>query len=184
MGLSKKTRFRVFHRDGFTCQYCGRRPPEVVLEADHIVAKANGGDDGDDNLITSCFDCNRGKSATPLAVTPQTISQRAKVKREALEQLEAYNALVARERDSIDALARNLGTYWFDQFYTSKGKYTFGDDRLASIKRFLKDLPADEVYEAIDIAMTNRPPTRSTGYDQNTWKYFCGVCWNKIREAK
>jgi hypothetical protein len=27
--LSKRTRFEVFKRDSFTCQYCGRRPPET-----------------------------------------------------------------------------------------------------------------------------------------------------------
>lgn len=30
--ISKKLRFEVFKRDGFTCQYCGRMAPDVVLE--------------------------------------------------------------------------------------------------------------------------------------------------------
>lgn len=29
--ISKKIRFEVFKRDGFTCQYCGRMAPDVVL---------------------------------------------------------------------------------------------------------------------------------------------------------
>jgi hypothetical protein len=62
MSLSKKTRFEIFKRDGFTCQYCGQRPPEVVLEVDHIHPSSKGGSDDEINLITSCFDCNRGKS--------------------------------------------------------------------------------------------------------------------------
>ena len=66
MALSKKTRFEVFKRDGFTCQYCGRTPPTVILEVDHIDPKANGGSDNTINLITSCFDCNRGKSDVKL----------------------------------------------------------------------------------------------------------------------
>lgn len=56
-----KTRFEVFKRDGFICQYCGRRPPEVILEADHIVPKSKGGTDIIENLITACYECNRGK---------------------------------------------------------------------------------------------------------------------------
>ena len=36
MSISKKIRFEVFKRDGFTCQYCGKSPPGVTLEADHI----------------------------------------------------------------------------------------------------------------------------------------------------
>lgn len=72
MSISKGRRYNVFARDGFACQYCGRRPPEVMLEADHIHPKAKGGSDEDDNLITSCMDCNRGKSAkVPADITPR-----------------------------------------------------------------------------------------------------------------
>lgn len=56
-------RYKVLERDGFACRYCGRRPPEVELEVDHAVAWAAGGDTNIDNLVTSCRDCNRGKSA-------------------------------------------------------------------------------------------------------------------------
>lgn len=63
MAVSKSVRFEIFARDVFTCQYCGRRPPEVVLELDHIHPRAKGGSDDLLNLITSCCDCNRGKAA-------------------------------------------------------------------------------------------------------------------------
>ena len=63
MAVSKSIRFEVFARDAFTCQYCGRRPPEVVLELDHIHPRSKGGQDELTNLITSCWDCNRGKAA-------------------------------------------------------------------------------------------------------------------------
>jgi 5-methylcytosine-specific restriction endonuclease McrA len=33
--ISKSTRFDIFNRDAFTCQYCGRMPPVVMLEIDH-----------------------------------------------------------------------------------------------------------------------------------------------------
>ena len=59
--LSPKTRWQVFARDSFTCQYCGRRPPEVALEVDHRVAVANGGSDDLENLYSACVECNRGK---------------------------------------------------------------------------------------------------------------------------
>lgn len=60
--ISKKLRFEVFKRDGFTCQYCGKSAPEVVLEVDHIKPVSKGGTNDILNLITSCFECNRGKS--------------------------------------------------------------------------------------------------------------------------
>ena len=40
--ISKALRFEVFKRDSFTCQYCGRSAPEVVLEVDHIVPVSKG----------------------------------------------------------------------------------------------------------------------------------------------
>jgi 5-methylcytosine-specific restriction endonuclease McrA len=59
--LSKKIRFEVFKRDKFTCQYCGRKAPDVVLNVDHINPVAKEGTNEIMNLITSCFDCNNGK---------------------------------------------------------------------------------------------------------------------------
>jgi 5-methylcytosine-specific restriction endonuclease McrA len=67
MAIGRKLRFEVFKRDSFTCQYCGRSAPEVLLEADHIEPKAKGGKDTIFNLITACKDCNGGKSAIPLS---------------------------------------------------------------------------------------------------------------------
>lgn len=63
MAVSKSLRFDIFARDSFTCQYCGRRPPEVVLELDHVHPQSKGGGDEEINLITSCAPCNRGKSS-------------------------------------------------------------------------------------------------------------------------
>lgn len=59
--ISKTLRFELFKRDSFTCQYCGRSAPEVVLEIDHIEPLSKGGTNSAFNLITSCYDCNRGK---------------------------------------------------------------------------------------------------------------------------
>jgi 5-methylcytosine-specific restriction endonuclease McrA len=65
--LAVGLRFDVFNRDGFRCVYCGRSASDgVTLEADHRIARANGGTDDLDNLVTSCRDCNRGKSAKAL----------------------------------------------------------------------------------------------------------------------
>jgi HNH endonuclease len=64
--LTARQRFEILKRDGFTCQYCGRKPPEVVLNVDHIIAVYNGGTNDPTNLITSCVPCNQGKGAIPL----------------------------------------------------------------------------------------------------------------------
>lgn len=61
-------RFDVFSRDGFRCVYCGRGPDQgILLEADHHIPRSAGGADTMANLVTACWDCNRGKSAKLIA---------------------------------------------------------------------------------------------------------------------
>ena len=59
--LSKKIRYEVLKRDNFSCQYCGKTAPNVVLEIDHIHPVSKNGESDLLNLITSCFECNSGK---------------------------------------------------------------------------------------------------------------------------
>lgn len=61
-------RFQVFERDGFKCQYCGRRPWKynVVLVVDHMKPKIKDGQDVLTNLITSCEECNGSKGPRDL----------------------------------------------------------------------------------------------------------------------
>lgn len=67
-------RFDILRRDGFTCRYCGRHAPAVVIEVDHIDPKANGGLDTEDNLVAACFSCNRGKRDKRGVLPPPTIT--------------------------------------------------------------------------------------------------------------
>lgn len=62
--ISKSKRYKILHRDNFTCQACGRNPKEdgVKLEIDHIIPVSKGGLNNFDNLQVLCRDCNRGKS--------------------------------------------------------------------------------------------------------------------------
>ena len=56
-----RLRFDILKRDNFTCQYCGKKSPDVELEVDHIEPYSKTEDSSPENLITSCKDCNRGK---------------------------------------------------------------------------------------------------------------------------
>lgn len=60
--LSRRLRFAVLYRDAFTCQYCGRQPPEVTLHVDHRNPFSLGGENSMENLVTACGECNLGKS--------------------------------------------------------------------------------------------------------------------------
>jgi 5-methylcytosine-specific restriction endonuclease McrA len=52
------TRFNVFLRDRFTCQYCRQRFPTHDLTFDHLVPRSKGGRTTWDNIVTSCSGCN------------------------------------------------------------------------------------------------------------------------------
>ncbi len=87
--LSKRVRFEVFKRDSFTCQYCGRKSPDVVLQVDHIIPVAKGGTDDIMNLVTSCVDCNQGKTDRSLSDNSVVEMRRRQVElqQERLEQI-------------------------------------------------------------------------------------------------
>ncbi len=53
------TRFNLFLRDRFACQYCGR--PDVELTFDHVRPRAYGGRTTWENIVTACAPCNLRK---------------------------------------------------------------------------------------------------------------------------
>jgi 5-methylcytosine-specific restriction endonuclease McrA len=52
------TRFNVFLRDRFTCQYCGDSLPTHELTFDHVVPRSKGGHTTWENVVTACSPCN------------------------------------------------------------------------------------------------------------------------------
>ncbi|MGH6814584.1 MAG: HNH endonuclease [Hyphomicrobiaceae bacterium] len=52
------TRFNVFLRDRFTCQYCGAKND---LTFDHLVPRSRGGQTRWDNVVAACAPCNLSK---------------------------------------------------------------------------------------------------------------------------
>ncbi len=59
-----RLRFEIFKRDNFTCQYCGKNVKDdgKRIHCDHIVPLSKNGKNIKSNLITSCKECNLGKS--------------------------------------------------------------------------------------------------------------------------
>jgi 5-methylcytosine-specific restriction endonuclease McrA len=52
------TRFNVFLRDRFSCQYCARPFPTQELTFDHVVPRSKGGHTTWHNVVTACGSCN------------------------------------------------------------------------------------------------------------------------------
>ena len=57
------TRFNLFLRDEFTCQYCGSRHD---LTFDHVVPRALGGVTSWENVVAACAPCNLRKGSKTL----------------------------------------------------------------------------------------------------------------------
>ena len=58
------TRFNLFLRDEFCCQYCGARGD---LTFDHVVPRASGGRTSWQNVVAACSRCNLSKGAKSLS---------------------------------------------------------------------------------------------------------------------
>jgi len=168
--ISKKTRFEVFKRDSFLCQYCGNHPPLVTLEVDHINPIANGGDNSIDNLVTSCFDCNRGKSDNLLSSVPKSLEEKADEIVEKEFQLEGYRAVIKMRQERIDEDMWQVA----DALIPNSSSDGMRRDWLSSIKKFNEMLPLHEVIDAAEIAFLRMPRSKA-------FPYFCGICWRKVR---
>ncbi len=57
------TRFNVFLRDRFTCQYCGAHRSAEHLTFDHMVPRSRGGRTCWTNVVTACGACNLRKGS-------------------------------------------------------------------------------------------------------------------------
>ena len=55
------TRFNVFLRDEWTCQYCGQEHKTHQLTFDHVIPRSKGGLTSWDNIVAACRDCNSTK---------------------------------------------------------------------------------------------------------------------------
>lgn len=186
MAISKKVRFEIFKRDGFMCQYCGKIPPNVVLEIDHLIAKVDGGTDDLNNLITSCFDCNRGKGKIPLEKLPASLKDNLENIKEQRKQMKLYSKYLEEIAENVENDLREIGHYFFNYFAKSKrsrDRYVFAGGWKASMTRFLQDFNKYKIMEAIDIAYskTNYRPN----FDQTAlFRYMCGILHNWRRDGQ
>jgi 5-methylcytosine-specific restriction endonuclease McrA len=166
--ISNGLRFDIFKRDYFTCQYCSRTPPGVILEIDHIIPVKDGGLNVEGNLVTACAVCNSGKAAKSLAVIPESLSSRAKRIAESEAQIAGYAAVLQAKRDREDSDAWKV-------FKTLLGVNETRKDWFLGMTTILRKI---SVVRALEIAdYTNG---RGIYSDRHKFLYFCKVCWTEI----
>lgn len=148
--LTKKTRFEVFKRDKFTCQYCGQKAPDVVLQVDHIEPVSKGGGDDMLNYVTSCQSCNAGKGDRRLDDTETLNKKRFQLedlqdRKEQLEMMcEWQKGLMDLDQQAVHAVA--------DVWNEVVPGYSLNDSGLRSARKYLKTFNLQEVMEAVRIA--------------------------------
>lgn len=176
--ISKKIRFEVFKRDGFTCQYCGRMAPDVVLEVDHINPVSNGGENDIMNLVTSCQDCNRGKGKRKLSSKDEIKAQQAQLKelskkREQLQMLIEWR----KELESIEDMQIDMVQDVFSKF----SKTALTDFGRSSIANYIKKYGVNEVCEAVKIYIESYYDSGSNKFSKS-FSTIGGICFNRMRQ--
>jgi len=173
-GISKKRRFEIFKRDSFCCQYCGAKPPKIPLEIDHIMPVSKGGNNEDYNLITSCFDCNRGKSNRELSIIPLLQEEKFEKMKLAQAQYKEIKKIIEAEKTIINDQINSIEDV-YSKIFTG---YVFSDKFRLSVKKFISILGIQEVAYSMELACGRI-------YDrEKALAYFCGICWKWINHPE
>ena len=178
--IPKSVRFEVLKRDSFTCQYCGRSAPDVILELDHIIPVSKGGDDSIMNLVAACRDCNRGKTNRDLSDDTAVKKQKRQLdeiqeRREQLQMMvEWRNALLKEQEEQINAV-EDLIRMWTGYGLNDYGRQNF--------RRYIKRFGFSEVLESTEISL-DRYYHDEDDFGKTMYKVG-GICYNrkKAREA-
>ncbi|MDT6962932.1 HNH endonuclease [Cupriavidus sp. SZY C1] len=178
-GLGKKLRFEVFKRDSFKCQYCGNCAPEIVLEIDHIDPVSKGGEDDIMNLITSCRDCNAGKSDRLLSDDSVVAKQRAQLEElnERREQLE----MMLQWRDGLKQIDEDSLAKAESAWVASAVGWRPNEKGQNDLRKWLKEFGLIKVLDAIETSAR-----QYLDYDENgaatqasvqmAWSKISGIC--------
>ena len=181
MAVSKRLRFEILRRDNHTCQYCGATPPNVELVVDHVMPDVLGGKPEPANLVTACEPCNSGKSSMPpdAAIVEGVASDALRWAR-AMDAARAQRAAMIAERNE-----------YADRFHELWSEFGFGwgprrkpipldDDWVVTLAKFFEyEVDWADIDYAVRAAMGAQAVT-----PDNTFRYFCGVVWNIIRDLE
>lgn len=148
--LSKKSRFEVFKRDSFKCQYCGRSAPDVVLNVDHINPVADGGSNDIMNLITACFDCNSGKKDRKLS--DMSAVEKQKVQLDELNEKRIQLEMMLEWRKSLDELGEKELKSALSRWASHVPGWHIKESGAKSMKKAIKKYGLVMILDCIDIS--------------------------------
>ena len=92
----KLTRFEVFKRDHYTCQYCSKEIQQLTI--DHVIPRYRGGQHSWENVVSACVPCNRRKAGrTPQEARMKLVRPLARPRHNGLFYLPAHYRHIQRE---------------------------------------------------------------------------------------
>ncbi len=152
--LSDRIRFEVLKRDKFTCQYCGKKAPDVILAVDHINPVSKGGGNGLLNLTTSCWDCNSGKSDKLLS--DDSAVEKARHQAEMIEERRAQVRLMATWQVELAKMDPEIDAINEALFQITGSTLT--DTGKRSMRKMVREFSIQEIIEAIAISWDQYSP--------------------------
>lgn len=178
--IPKSVRFEVLKRDKFTCQYCGREAPDVILEIDHITPVSKGGDNSIMNLVTSCRDCNRGKSNKELSDDTAVMKQKHRLddmqdRREQMEMMLSWRKELSEQAEMEVDLVCDIFKIYTEWEPNKEGRL--------SVRDLIRRFGLDEVLTSTEIALCKY-------YDgtEISWRYafdkIGGICYNRKKQRE
>lgn len=148
--ISNKIRFEIFKRDSFTCQYCGKKAPDIVLEIDHITPVKHRGKNDILNLITSCFECNSGKSDRKLS--DNHLIDKSRVQIEELQERKNQLEMLLQWKTGLSTINEDMMERVIDYFNSKFDEFHLSENGEKKIRGYVKKHNVDKVINAIDEA--------------------------------
>lgn len=178
MSVSKRLRFEILRRDNHACRYCGATAPEVKLLVDHVVPEALGGPTEPANLVTACEPCNSGKSSiAPDSPLVENARQDAVRWANAMSKAHEIRRAHIEEREAYARHFRELWDAWSTGPEDARTPIPLDDDWRSTIDKFFEyDVHPRDIEYAVETAMGANAIS--------TFRYFCSVVWNIIREIQ
>lgn len=178
MTVTKRTRFEVLRRDEHACQYCGAKAPDVVLQIDHVLPVALGGDDKPGNLVTACRDCNSGKtSISPDAPMVQSLSTEAAAY--ALGMVDKMTRFRA-DIEAADEFVTRFEEVW-KRWSKNGSAVALPPDYEMSLHRWHRmGVP----FRALELAIPKAMTKAFLRGDYAEFQYFAGVVWGMVNDRE
>ena len=160
--ISKRLRFAIFDRDGFTCKYCGSQSDTVTLHIDHILPVSKGGTNSQENLVTSCADCNLGKSNKIVGVVASI--DYLKMKQHFSEQQMAAKESIKAHKNR-QKRRKNFDQYWQEMTCTNHPY----QQTMNTVFSYVEQFGESVVYPWIEKAC------QKSYNEQNIGRYISGI---------